>query len=450
MSDLLHDAYQRALRYQETLEDRPVFPNAEMLEHLKEFDEDLPTESQAAGSTLELLEQAGSPATVACTGGRYFGFVTGGALPITIATNWLTTAWDQNGAFFATSPVVAKIEEVVLGWLVELFGLPAGSAGAFVTGATMANFTGLAAARHALLARQGWDVETKGLFGAPEIKVVVGEEVHVSVLKALSLVGFGRERVIRVPVDAQGRMIAGELPPLDDQTIVCAQAGNVNSGAFDPLRELGQQTNAAGAWLHIDGAFGMWALASPQFATLMDGVELADSWSLDAHKWLNVPYDSGIALCKHPEHLQAAMTATAAYLTPSPYREPANFTPEFSRRGRTVDVWAALRTLGRQGLASLIERHCHFAQTFAAQLSQAGYTVHNEVVLNQVVVSFGEAATTERVIEAIQQEGTFWAGKTTWQGHTAMRISVSGWATTEHDVQRSLNALLKIAQTISG
>lgn len=442
MTDLLHEVYERAKRYQESLEARSVFPTSEAINGLQAFDESLPMESQSPQSTLDLLDTHGSPATVASTAGRYFGFVTGGALPVALASNWLARVWDQNGALFATSPIVSKLESITLNWLIELFGLPKSSGGAFVTGATVANFTALAAARHYLLERKGWNVEAQGLFGAPEIKVVVGDEVHISVLKALSMLGLGRERVIRVPVDAQGRMT--DLPPVDDMTIVCIQAGNVNSGSFDPAERICQQAHEQGAWVHVDGAFGLWALASDELAHLGAGIALADSWSTDAHKWLNVPYDSGIALCRYPEALAGAMGASAAYLTMSEQRDPAYFVPEFSRAARVIDVWAVMRTLGKAGLADLFERNCRFARRFAEGLSAAGYTIHNDVVLNQVVVSFGER--TPQIIQAIQQDGTLWAGQTVWQGQTAMRISVSSWATTEADIEQSIQAIIRIAQ----
>jgi glutamate/tyrosine decarboxylase-like PLP-dependent enzyme len=343
------------------------------------------------------------------------------------------------------SPIGAALERIALRWLLDVLGLPPGAGGGFVTGATMANFTALAAARHALLQKQGWDVESQGLLGAPPLTVVVGDEVHVSLLKALSLLGLGRDRVIRVPVDGQGRMRADKLPPLTETTLVCIQAGNVNTGAFDPAQEICAAARAAGAWVHVDGAFGLWAAAAPQRAYLTAGIANADSWATDAHKWLNVPYDSGIAFCRDAEHIRAAMSATAAYLMPSEQREPDHYTPEMSRRARGVEIWAALRSLGRSGLADLIERNCRYASRFAEGLRTAGYRVLNQVELNQVLVSFGDAETTRRVIAAVQTEGTCWCGSTVWQGHTAMRISVSSWATTEADVERSLAAILRVA-----
>jgi glutamate/tyrosine decarboxylase-like PLP-dependent enzyme len=332
-----------------------------------------------------------------------------------------------------------------LRWMSEIFQLPANSAGGFVTCATTANFSALAAARHALLARAHWDVEAKGLFGAPPLTVVVGEEVHASILKALSMVGFGRERVVQVPVDAQGRMRVDAFPEVDERTIVCLQAGNVNTGAFDPIAEICARARSQGAWVHVDGAFGMWAAAAPARAYLANGVEQADSWATDAHKWLNVPYDSGLVFCRDAAALRAAMAVGGAYLAQDEDRVPYQYTPDFSRRARGVEVWAALRQLGRSGLADLIERTCRHAARFAQGLSAAGYRVLNDVVLNQVLVSFGSAQRTRDVIARIQQDGTCWCGGTLWQGHTAMRISVSSWATTEADVERSLTAIVRAA-----
>jgi glutamate/tyrosine decarboxylase-like PLP-dependent enzyme len=315
----------------------------------------------------------------------------------------------------------------------------------FVTGATMANFTGLAAARHAVLGAHGWDVEAQGLFGAPPITVVVGNEVHVSVLKGLAMLGLGRERVVRVPADDQGRMIAARLPTLDGPTIVCLQAGNVNTGAFDPIGEVAARLRDSGAWIHVDGAFGLWAAASAQ-RTLTNGIDLADSIATDAHKWLNVPYDSGLVFVRDARTLNAAMSASAAYLPEGQTRDPQLFVPEMSRRARAVEVWAALRSLGRRGLAEMIERNCRHAARFASELRKAGHQVLNDVVLNQVLVSFGAPEVTRRVIAAIQQDGTCWCGGTSWQGNIAMRISVSSWATSEADVEQSIAAIVRCAR----
>ena len=446
MHDLLHDAAGRAVRYLNTLDQRGVAPSPAAVARLGELDHPLPDTPTDPQTVLQLLDDIGSPATMVNAGGRFFGFVNGGALPATVAANWLAGAWDQNAGLVVLSPIAARLEEITLAWMTDLLNLPAGTGGGFVTSATMANFTGLAAARHALLAKRGWNVEEQGLFGAPEIKVVVGDEVHVSVLKALSMVGMGRERVIRVPVDDQGRMRADALPPLDDMTIVCMQAGNVNTGAFDPAREICEAARAAGAWVHVDGAFGLWAAANPPTQYLMDGYDLADSWAVDGHKWLNTPYDSGIVFCREPRHIHATFSTSAAYLLIGDQREPDHYTPEFSRRARGVEVWAALLSLGKSGLAEMIERTCRHARRFAEGLREAGYTILNDVVINQVMVTFGDAERTRRVIDAIQAEGTLWAGATVWQGHTAMRISVSSWATTDADVERSLAAIIRIAR----
>lgn len=447
MKGLLVEAAHRSQRYLEGLATRSVAPTAQDIERLSAFDEPLPEQPSAPGEALRLLDEIGSPATMASTGARFFGFVIGGSLPETLAANWLAGAWDQNAALYNVSPVSAVIEQVALTWLLDLLRLPAGCGAGFVTGATVANFTALAAARHSVLMRAGWNVEADGLFGAPEVKVVVGAEVHVSAMKALGMLGFGRSRVIKVPVDGQGRMRVEDFPMIAGPAIVLLQAGNVNTGAFDPFPELIARAHAAGAWVHVDGAFGLWASAAPARADLNRGIEQADSWATDAHKWLNVPYDSGLAFVRDPDALRAAMAVTAEYLpTASPNRNPSDFTPELSRRGRGVDVWAALRSLGRQGVAEIIERNCRQAARFAEGLRLAGYRVLNEVVLNQVLVSFGDADATRRVIAAIQADGTCWCGGTLWQDQTAMRISVCSWATTDPDVERCLEAIIRAAK----
>lgn len=445
MRKLLSEAAERAVRYLEGLDSRGVAPVAGAIERLKKWDEPLPDGPTDPETVVALLDEIGSPATMAMAGPRFFGFVIGGALPAALAANWLAGAWDQNTSLSAVTPGTALLERIALRWLLDVLGLPPTCGGAFVTGATMANVTALAAARHAVLAGVGWDVEAQGLFGAPPVTVVVGAEAHPSALKALGLLGLGRTRVVTVPVDGQGRMRAEALPPLAGPTVVCIQAGNVNTGAFDPAPEICRRARAAGAWVHVDGAFGLWAAAAPARAHLAAGVGEADSWATDAHKWLNVPYDSGLAFVRDPEALRAAMAVSAAYLPAGESRNPADYTPELPRRARGVEVWAALRSLGRAGLADLVERTCRHAARFAEGLRAAGYQVLNEVVLNQVLVSFGDAETTRRVIAAIQADGTCWCGGTVWQGHVAMRISVSSWATTESDVERSLEAMLRVA-----
>lgn len=443
---LLDDAARRAAAYLEALPERPVRADPAAVAKLREaLDAPLPASGRPPADVLAELDALGSPATVASAGPRYFGFVTGGALPATFAAGVLTGAWDQNAFSHASSPAGALFEEAAVRWLAELFGLPASCGGSLVSGATLANFTALAAARHALLARAGWDVEADGLFGAPPIEVFVGDEVHASVKKALGLVGFGRTRVRLLPTDAQGRIRADALPPLSSPALVCAQAGNVNSGASDPFPALREWCDRGGAWLHVDGAFGLFAATVPALRGQVEGIERADSWAADAHKWLNVPYECGVVLVRDATALRDAMTVDAAYLTVDAPREPFHYGPELSRSARGALVWAALRSLGRDGVAAMVERCCRQARRFADGLRAAGRDVRNEVVLNQVVVSFGDAARTARVIERVQREGVCWAGPTTWRGAPGMRISVSGWATSDADVERSLASILRCA-----
>jgi glutamate/tyrosine decarboxylase-like PLP-dependent enzyme len=446
MRELLHSVALRAARYLEDIQERRVSPSDEAVRDLARFHEPLPEGPTAPQEVIRMLDEVGSPATMGTAGRRFFGFVIGGSLPAALGANWLASAWDQNAGLFAATPISATLEEVSLRWLLEALALPAASGGAFVTGATMANFTALAAARHAVLEDVGWDVEARGLFGAPEIQVVVGEEAHPSVIKSLGMLGMGRERVVRVPVDGQGRMLCGALPAFKSPGIVCVQVGNVNTGSCDPVPEICRRAHQAGAWVHVDGAFGLWAAASPRHAHLVAGVAEADSWATDAHKWLNVPYDSGLAFVRDARKLRGAMSMTAAYLPQGGHREPMLYVPELSRRARGVDTWAALKSLGRSGLAELIDRNCRCARRFADGLAGAGFEILNDVVLNQVLVSFGAPEATERVIAGLQAEGTCWCGPTLWQGRVAMRISVSSWATTEADVDRSLQAMLRIAR----
>lgn len=443
---VLGDVADRARRYLGTLPHRRVAPSREAVAALQAFDVSLPDTPTPAEALVDELDRVASPATVAIAGPRYFGFVNGGALPGVLAANWLSTAWEQNGAFRVMAPGSTMLEQIALRWTIELLGLPRGAAGAFVTGTTVAHMTSLAAARDALLERVGWNVRADGLFGAPPITVIVGAEAHATVFKALSVVGLGRKRVVTVPVDAQGRMRGDALPRISGPTIVCLQAGNVNTGAFDPFAEIVDRVHGAGAptWIHVDGAFGLWARVAPARAHLTQGVERADSWAADAHKWLNSTYDCGIAIVRDGESLRKSMSVGADYL-PSDHGNPSDYTPEMSRRPRGVDAWAALRTLGRSGLADLVERNCRMAKRFADAFTAAGYPVLNDVVLNQVLVSFGTPERTREVITQIQEDGTCWCGGTVWQGNPAMRVSVISWATTDADVDRSIAAILRIA-----
>ena len=448
--ELLQHAAEISRKYALGIGGRRVAPAKTDLDNLAKFREPFPSAPSDPMQILAKLDEIGSPATMATTGRRYFGFVNGGTLPASLAANWLAGTWDQNAALRVMSPVAAELEEVVLRWVCEALGLPANCEGGLVTCATMANFTALVAARQALLARAGWNVADDGMFGAPPIDVVVGDEVHASILKALTLAGFGKKRLIRVEVDDQGRMRADKLPALNERTILCIQAGNVNTGAFDPAAELCARAHEQGAWVHTDGAFGLWAAVSPKYRHHTKGFEQADSWATDAHKWPNVNYDSGIVLVKDGMALRAAMTMTAAYLEAGALREPMYHTPEASRRARGVELWAALKSLGREGLSSLIERTCSHAQRFAEGFRQAGFDVLNDVVINQVLVSFGSSEVTQKVIRAVQEDGTCWCGGTVWHGKSTMRVSVSSWATTEADVDLSLETILRLAQDCRG
>ena len=447
MRALLQDAAARASAYLEGVQERPVAPDPAAVAALDALDGVLPEGPTDAREVLGLLDRYASPATMAMAGPRFYGFVIGGALPVALAANWLASAWDQNTGYYNITPATARLEQTALRWLLDVLDLPRACGGAFVTGANVANFVALAAARHAVLARAGWKVEADGLFGAPPIEVIVGAEAHPTLIKSLGLLGLGRTRVTRVAADAHGRMRVAELPARrSGPTIICAQVGNVNTGACDDVGALRERAGAE-AWLHVDGAFGLWARAAPSRQPLVRGVEQADSWATDAHKWLNVPYDSGLAFVRDAHALSAAMAITAEYLpTESAWRNPSDFTPELSRRARGVDVWAALYGLGRAGVAEMIERNCRQARRFGEALSAAGFEVLNDVVLNQVLVAFGDAARTQRVIAALQADGTCWCGGTVWQGRSAMRISVSSWATTDADVERSLQAMLRSAR----
>ena len=450
LAGLWRQAAERAIAYRNGILDRRVSPDpravAQVVERLGGALPEGPTDP---ARMIEDLDRYGSPATMASTGGRFFGFVIGSSLPATVAAGWLATAWDQNTGLLVAAPATTLLEQVALGWILEVLDLPRASGGAFVTGCQAANFTGLAAARHALLKRMGWDVESQGLFGAPELPVVVGGDAHSTIFKALAMLGLGRDRVIRVPIDSQGRLRAEALPDLPGPAIVCIQQGNVNSGAFDPAGPVVEWARARNAWVHVDGAFGLWARATRSRAHLAQGVEGADSWATDAHKWLNVPYDCGIVLVRDQSALRGAMGTGAAYLQESPVREPMHYTPELSRRARGVEVWAALKTLGRAGVADLVERSCRHAARFAKALRESGFEVMNDVVINQVLVSFGNDAVTRSVIERLQAEGTCFCSGTEWQGRAAMRISVSSWATTAEDVERSLEAMRRVHREVT-
>ena len=463
--DLLTRTAELANDFLDRLPTRPVGRPVELERLRAEMGGTLPEGPQDPIPVTEALARAAESGLVGTAGPRYFGFVVGGSLPAALAADWLTSAWDQNTGLYALSPASAVAEEVAAGWLLEVFGLPKGSSVGFTTGATMASFTALAAARHAVLERVGWIVEDDGYVGAPPIAVVVSDESHVTIFASLQMLGLGRKRVHRVAVDGQGRMRADALREtlagLDGPIIVCAQAGNVNTGGFDPLAEIVEAVRTKpNAWLHVDGAFGLWAAAVPALSELLTGVEAADSWTTDAHKWLNVPYDSGIVICRDPVPHHGAMTLGAAYYveTAGGERDNYNWVPESSRRARGFPVYAALKSLGRSGLAEMIERGCRIARRMADALrGSEGVMILNDVVLNQVLVRFappgdGDATATDaftrRVITAVQADGTCWLGGTTWHGMAAMRISVSNWSTTEADADLSVEAILRCAREV--
>ncbi len=435
-------AQTRAYAYLDGIDGRPVFPTKAALGDLARFDEALPQTGAPAEEVVRLLDTYGSPATVAQMGGRYFGFVNGGALPAPLAAKWLSTVWDQNAALDMMSPVIGQLERVCEHWMVELLGLPPETAAGFVSGSATANLCALAAGRNTVLARAGWDVQAEGLFGAPPLRVIVPDQAHATIYKALGLLGLGRARVERVPTDPQGRMQVDQLPVLDGRCLLIAQAGNVNSGAFDDLVTLGERTRAAGAWLHVDGAFGLWAAAAPATRALTGGIELADSWAVDAHKTLNAPYDSGIVLCRDRQALVSALQTTAAYMVDSDQRDGMHYSLDMSRRGRAVELWATLKSLGREGVAALITQLCARATRFADRLRAAGFYILNDVVFSQVLVACDDPAETRATLAQVQGEGTCWCGGTSWHGQPAIRLSVCSWRTTDEDVDRSVAAFV--------
>jgi glutamate/tyrosine decarboxylase-like PLP-dependent enzyme len=454
-AQLLARTAEYAGRFLSTLGDRPVRVTPDVGALRDALGGPLPEAPSPPGEVLESLVDAAETGVVAIPSGRYFGFVIGGALPAALAADWLTSTWDQNAGLYVAGPAASVIEEVAGGWIARLLGLPPAASVGFVTGCQMAHVTALAAARHEMLRRAGWDVARNGLQGGPRLRVVVGAERHVTVDRALRFLGIGSSQIAAVGADDQGRMradlLAEALGASDAPTIVCAQSGNVNTGSFDALPEIADAAQAAGAWLHVDGAFGLWAGASPALRHLTRGCERADSWATDAHKWLNVPYDSGLVFCAHPDAHRAAMTVQAGYLMqaePGAERDQVDWTPEFSRRARGFAVYAALRSLGRSGVAELVERCCAHARRFAERLGgEDGVEILNDVVLNQVLVRFADDdEVTRAVVRAVQEDGTCWLSGTTWQGRAAMRISVSNWRTTEEDVDRSAEAILRLAR----
>lgn len=441
--DALARACAHAADYVASVHDRRVSPDPMSIAALSGFEEDLPEKGCSATQVLDQLHALGSPATTATTGGRFFGLVVGGSTPAAMGAGVLAASWDQVAILDAVAPSAVCIERVAARWILELLGLPSPSSVGFTTGSSMANLTALAAARDAQYRKLGIVLSETGLAGAPPLRIVVSEQAHVTVLKALGLLGIGKSQLIRVPCDAQGRMLAEALPPLGQDTVVCVQAGNVNSGASDPFAAIVPKAREAGAWVHVDGAFGLWAAASPGKRELVAGVELADSWAVDAHKWLNTPYDCGLAICRDPRAVHEVMTTQAPYLVAGRQASPKDMVPEFSRRARGVEVWAAIKEMGREGVVQLIDRCCAHGRRLAAGLEEIGYEVLNDVVLNQVVAAIGTPEQLAAIVSSVQDEGECWFGSTLWQGRYAVRLSVSSWATTEADIERTLAAIAR-------
>jgi glutamate/tyrosine decarboxylase-like PLP-dependent enzyme len=438
--EIFKQALEHGFSYMNGIGGRPVYPDREAVADLEGFDQRLPTESGNAGEVIQMLHRLGSPATVAQTGGRYFGFVNGGVLPVSLAARLIADFWDQNSALSVMSPVVAKLETVTEGWLVDLLGLPQETVAGFVSGTSVSILCGLAAARYRIFQNLGWDINARGLNGAPGIRVVTGAHAHATVYKAVALLGLGVDNVETVGCDDQGRIIAEKIPALDSSTILILQAGNVSSGAFDPFDQIVDSANEAGAWVHIDGAFGLWAAGCERLCHLIAGIENCNSWSVDAHKTLNAPYDNGIVLCRDREALARALQATGSYITYGSNRDGMLYTPEMSRRARVVELWATLKYLGRAGVDDLVGGLHDRAMQAAAEFNDAGFRVLNDVVYNQVLVACESAEITDQTLKAVQASGECWAGGATWGENSAIRISVCSWATTVEDITRSVAA----------
>lgn len=440
--ELLQEAHRYAADFIGAGADQSAFPSEQAMAELSAFDEPMPLAGLPGTDVLTELARYGAPATTAQQGGRYFGFVNGGALPTALAARWLADVWDQNSAVFKTSPIASKLESVTEKWVAELLGLPDSTVAGFVTGSSSAIFCGLAAARWRLLEQQGWDVNADGLAGAPKLRVITGQQTHATVVKAVALLGFGTSNIEWVDVDDQGRVIADKMPTLDANSIVCLQAGNVASGSFDPFEAVCVQAREVGAWVHVDGAFGLWAAASEKYNELTKGMELAHSWSVDGHKTLNTPYDCGLALCADETALEKALQASGSYIVRGSDRDGMNFTPDMSRRARSIELWAALKYLGKDGVDQLIDLLCTRAREMAKALEAEGFRILNDVVFNQVLVACESEELTKVTIADVQASGVCWAGTTNWFGETVVRVSVCNWATTSEDVALSTKAFV--------
>jgi glutamate/tyrosine decarboxylase-like PLP-dependent enzyme len=443
MNDLIESVKQKAVEYMETIDKRIVFPSTDDIDNLSLFDEEFPEKSTDPIDTIELLDRIGSKASVASTGGRYFGFVVGGVLPATLGASWLASTWDQNAGIWAASPIASKLEEISIKWLKEILHLPLSCEGSLLTGTTMANFVALSAARNKLLKQNGWDIDKDGLYGAPKLNLIIGEEAHITIYKAIKMLGLGNRHITKVPVDSQGAICSDQFPKITEPSIICLQAGNVNTGAFDPISEICENSKNENTWIHVDGAFGIWASASSEFQKYTKNINKADSWATDLHKWLNVPYDNGAVFIKNKYDLIDAMSLNASYIPKGEYREPFLYTPELSRRARGIEAWAALRSLGKSGICQIIERNCDYASFMAKRLKETGIQILNKVNLNQILVHFDNNEMTKKVISDIQNDGICWCGGTKWREKEAMRISISSWKTTKDDIEMSIDSIIR-------
>jgi len=446
--DAVNSAIESVKEYVSTINKRHVFPTKAALDNLSSFDEALPQMSSDANAVIQQLHQFAAPATVATTGGRYFGLVVGGSTPAAMGAAMLTSAWDQVAILEAASPASIYLERIAAKWVLELLALPANSSVGFTTGTSVGNMICLAAARNAQYEKLGVNFDEVGMVSAPPLTIIVSEQAHVTVFKALGLLGFGKNQIIKIPCDKEGRIIPDALPDLGKDSIVCLQAGNVNSGASDYFEQIIAPARAAGAWVHVDGAFGLWACASSRKKQLLTGVEHADSWATDGHKWLNTPYDCGMAICRHPQAVHNVMTTVAPYLTEDNEAPPKDMVPEFSRRARGVEVWAAIKEMGSEGVADLVDRCCFYAGELSKGLKEIGYTILNDVQLNQVVATIGNAEQLQKILSLVQAEGECWFGATFWQGQHAFRLSVSSWATTDKDIKRALESIQKATSVV--
>jgi glutamate/tyrosine decarboxylase-like PLP-dependent enzyme len=447
MDDILAEAAARSITYLRERDDRPVFPDASSIEGLSRFVEALPEVGTPATEVLELLDEVGSPGTVGATGGRYFGFVTGAAHPVSVGAAWLTAAWDQNAALGVMSPTAGVIDTVAGAWLTRLFGLPAEAQHQFVTGTSAANALCLAVARDRLLFDLGWDSPNHGIFGAPPLRVVVSEAAHSSVTKALGYVGFGRQNVVTVPADDQGRLISTALPAAGPPTLVIAQAGNVNSGAHDPFDDIASHFAGTPHWMHIDGAFGLWAATSARRRHLVKGMDRAHSWATDMHKWLNTTYDSAVAIVRDRDDMARSFDVSAAYLPESSRIEPVSRGIDMSQRAKAIEAWAVIKTLGASGVEELTDRYCDHATVLADRLREGGLVIHNDVTLNQILVSLDTDEATDALLAAVQGGGVVWCSGSKWLGRSVLRISICSWATTADDVELTARTILDLVQT---